>query len=155
MSIKNSWVLVFFVAGVASCATSPKSAPIRETTAEIKAEEPVDSTSVEDATQAPEGEISLDGAKSTEVDIGVTGTSTGPVVVDSAITQPSVEGDTEVTPEQLAEALLKEAKAAEAKAKSKDKSKSGKVAEAPVEPEVPGQLIIDSGAENPAEPTAP
>ncbi len=159
MSKNKYWILVLLVAGAASCASSSKSAPpIRETTADVQAAEPVDATNTEDATQAPEGEISLDGSKTKEVDIGVTGTSTGPVVVDSAIPHASTtapemmpEITPEMTPEELAESLLEQAKAAEA-AQGKVDKKSGKkpakktdekkVVE---EPKVPGQLIIDSG----------
>ncbi len=169
MGIKNSWVLVLFVAGIASCATSSKSTPIRETTAETKAEVPVDSTSTEDATQPPaDGEITLDGAKTTEVDIGVTGTSTGPVVVDSAIQNP--EPKPEKSEEEMQRAMIdaitgkdetatgtmeqsavveEPVKTADEKAKKKD---AKKVVE---KPKVPGQLIIDSGDAAPAAPAEP
>ena len=116
MSIKDKyWILVLLAGGMAGCASTPKAVPIKETTAEVQPAEPADATNTEDATQAPEGEISLDGAKTKEVDIGVTGNSTGPVVVDSAIpnaTTPEPEIATEMTPEELAESLLEQAKAA-------------------------------------------
>lgn len=171
MSIKNSWILVLFVAGIASCATSSKSTPIRETTAETKAEVPVDSTSTKDATQPPaDGEITLDGAKTTEVDIGVTGTSTGPVVVDSAIKTPQPKP--EMTQEEMEKALIEAVtggdpaptgvvnddsgggkddsgvvKDASGKPVTKVDKKTKKKGDQKVveKPKVPGQLIIDSG----------
>jgi hypothetical protein len=156
VSKKTIWILMVWAAGAASCASSPKSAPpIRETTADVQAVEPVDATNTEDATQAPDGEISLDGAKTQEVDIGVTGTSTGPVVVDRAVIEDSApatavtpEMTPEMTPEELAESMLQQVKAAEAElAERKGNKKAGKKTDGKKVVEEPksGQLIIESG----------
>lgn len=157
MSKKSNWIFMIWVAGMASCASAPKSPPpIRETTAEVQAAEPVDATNTEDATQAPDGEISLDGAKSTEVDIGVTGTSTGPVVVDTAIPDVSTAAEpTDAEKKALIEALTGTEPTSTGvvdgsndieSIDKKDGKKTGKktVKKAVEEPGIPGQLIIES-----------
>lgn len=170
MSKNKYWILVLLVAGMAGCASTPKSAPpMRETTADVQAAEPVDATNTEDATQAPEGEISLDGAKSTEVDIGVTGTSTGPVVVDSAIPDASTAAPepTDAEKKALIDALtgtepestgaIDDSNNVEKPDKKAEKKTGKKPVKKTVEkPEIPGQLIIDSGdVAVPVEPTEP
>lgn len=84
MGIHFITILCFIAATVAACAPSSKPV-IRETTSEAAPIQQKATTVTSSDEPVPEGEIPLDDARSKQVDLGIEGTSTGPVIVESGL----------------------------------------------------------------------
>ncbi|MEZ4459484.1 MAG: hypothetical protein R3E66_07090 [bacterium] len=133
---------LLFIAGLvtlAACASAPQAPVVRETVSEPAPVETKTQAVTPASEEAPKGEISLDGAQDKEVDLGIEGTTTGPVVVDRVVTDTpepvmSIDGQPLGVP-ALEEAVKEEMKKLEDAKKAADAKKSKKKPAEPVEEE--------------------